>query len=215
MKTQYILFTLLSVLAAPSAVAQAPSEKSLNLYVVTGFRLLSDKSFGYGESVSPAAAPTLGAGAAWQRKRFSLSGEFSFMDAKKDTDAFGTILTGVSANVLLGYSFTLSRNTTLQVQSGFGYSLYHLAVADNQYQGSANLNTTVYHNVVYSVPVSAMVQHAFRNGTYAGIRAGYNIPAKPSEWRYIEGSTTEVSVAGSDGVFVQVIFGGLFSLASR
>ncbi len=215
MQRHITILILLALLAAPLARAQAPADKKLNLYVVAGMRLLSDKSFGYSESVSPAAAPTLGAGATWQRNRILLSGEFNFTDAKKDTDEFGTILTGVSANVLVGYAFILSRNTALQLQSGFGYSLYHLAVADNGYQGSANLNTTVYHNVVYSVPVSALVQRKFSNGTFAGIRAGYNIPLQPSEWRYIEGSTTEVSVAGTDGVFIQVLFGGIFSLANR
>lgn len=215
MKKHFAVLFVMAALAGPSAIAQLPGDKSLNLYAVAGMRLLSEKPFGYGENVSPDFIPTLGAGVLWQLKRFQLGGEFTFSDGKKDTDQFGTILTGISANLVAGYTFPVSRNLRLALQTGLGYSLYHLSVTDHAYQGSANLNTTIYHNVVYSIPVSAMVQHAFSNGTYVGLRGGYAFNVKPSEWRYIEGSTTEVSEAGTDGVFVQVLFGGIFTRGTR
>lgn len=215
MKKHFLSLLLMAVLAGPTASAQTVNNRSLNLYALAGVRLLSEKPFGYGENVSPDFVPTLGAGVAWQFRKFRLGGEFSFSDGKKDTDEFGTILTGISANLVAGYSFRLSQNTELQLQSGLGYTLNHLSVTDHAYQGNANLNTTIYHQVVYSIPVSAMIQRGFGNGTYLGIRAGYSFNVNPNQWRYIEGSMTEISVAGTDGVFIQVLFGGIFNLGTR
>lgn len=212
MKTYIVIALFMATLAGTSVNAQSQESKSLNLYAVAGLRFLSEKPFGFSENVSPDFVPSLGAGVLWQLKRFQLGGEFSFSDGKKDTEEFGTILTGISTNLVVGYTVALNRKLSLNLQSGFGYSLYHLSVTDHGYQGPANLNTTIYHNVVYSIPVSVMVQRKFANRTYVGLRGGYSFNIKPSEWRYIEGSVTEVSSAGTDGAFVQVIFGGIFSL---
>jgi hypothetical protein len=57
-----------------------------------------------------------------------------------------------------------------------------------------------------------MLQRINTNGTFFGVRAGYHFNGMPNEWRYMEGSTTEVFAADTDGFYFQLVFGGLLKL---
>lgn len=184
----------------------------LQLYITGGMKFLQPKYFGRAANISPASVPTLGSGALWQMKKFQLGVEFNYTDGKKETDEFGIIFTGINFNLLGGYTWSLGKKFNFSIQTGFGYSLYHLSMMDKNYNGSANLNTAIYHNFIYTIPVSGMLQRVNANGTFFGVRAGYHFNGMPNEWRYFEGATTEVFPADTDGFYFQLVFGGLLKL---
>lgn len=208
-----LILTALYTWVVMSAQSQSTTSKGeLQLYITAGMKFLQPKYFGHATNISPASVPTLGSGALWQMKKFQLGGEFNYADGKKQTSEFGTIFTGINFALLGGYTWSLGKKLTFGVQTGFGYSLYHLSLTDKNYNGSANLNTAIYHNFIYTIPVSGVLQRVNTNGTFFGLRAGYHFNSMPNEWRYIEGATTEVFPADTDGFYFHVVFGGLLKL---
>ena len=214
MKQLTILIILIGLIVEVSQ-AQSNESKELHVYLTGGIKLLQPKYFHKAANISPDLVPTIGGGALWHLKKFHVGGEFNYTDGKKQTSEFGTIFTGINFNLIGGYGWQLGQKLRLSVQSGFGYSLYHLSFTDKNYYGTANLNTAIYHNFMYTIPVSAMLQRTNSNGTFVGLRAGYNFNVMPNEWRYIEGTHTEVHTSGTDGIYVQLVLGGLFKLNSH
>lgn len=210
---KHSIIFLIGVFGSLASFAQ--SEKTMQVYVMAGVKAFSPKEFNSPESVAPSMVPGIGGGALWNVNRFQFGTEFMYLDGKKDTEAFGSILTGINANILAGYSWDLGGRMTLTAQTGFGYSLHHLAVTDNTYAGSAKLNSTIYHNMVISVPVALMIQRTSANGVFTGLRVGYQVPIGHNHWRYIEGDKTENYMSASDGLYIQVTFGGLLTLNKR
>jgi hypothetical protein len=208
-------FTTLMIVLTLNAEAQLTKNKELQLYGTVGMKVLQPKYFGHPTNISPSAVPTVGGGATWERQRFHMGAEFNYTDGKKQTDAYGTIFTGINFNLIAGYRWDLDQKLKLSLQSGFGYNLYHLSLTDKNYAGTANLNTAIYHNFMYTVPVSVMFQRFNSNGTFVGIKAGYNFNVMPNEWRYIEGPTTEIFTSSSEGLYFQIILGGLIRLNDR
>jgi hypothetical protein len=207
-------FILLSLGLMISALAHSQSlinDKELNLYISGGMKLLTPKYFGHAANISPNSVPTIGGGALWQKNKFQFGGEFNYTDGKKNTPEFGTIFTGINFNLIAAYNYNLTEKIRIGIQSGFGYSLHHLSLTDNNFVGTPKLNTAIYHNMIYTVPLALTVQRININKTFVGIKAGYNFNAMPNEWRYIEGSTTEISTTGTDGFFIQLLFGGVFN----
>lgn len=188
------------------------SNKELHLYLTGGIKILQPKYFNQVANISPDFVPTIGGGALWQVNKFQVGGEFNYTDGKKQTSEFGTIFTGINFNLIGGYGWSLGQKLKLSVQSGFGYSLYHLSFTDKNYNDTANLNTAIYHNFIYTVPLSVMLLRINSNGTFVGVRAGYNFYVMPNEWRYMEGANTEVYTSGTDGLYFQLVLGGLFKL---
>jgi hypothetical protein len=215
MKRMIILLAI-SLIFGPAAMAQmANAGKEMQFYLMAGMKSFAPKYFNSTTSVAPSIVPTIGGGALWQVNRLQFGAEFSYLDGKKDTEAFGSILTGINANILAGYRWDLSEKMRLSVQSGFGYSLHHLAVTDNTYSGTAQLNATIYHNMVISVPVSVMLQRVSATGLFTGLRVGYNVAIGHNHWRYLEGSSSEEYMSDADGLYFQLVFGGLLSLNDR
>lgn len=215
MQRTIFLFAL-ALLFGPAAMAQmANTATDMQFYIMAGMKAFSPKTFNNTESVAPSMVPTIGGGAIWQVNHWQLGAEFSYLDGKKDTEDFGSILTGINANILAGYRWDLSERTKLSVQSGFGYSLHHLAVTDNNYSGGAKLNSTIYHNMVISVPVAVTLQRMSNSGIFTGVRVGYHMNIGHNHWRYIEGPVTEEYTSNADGPYFQIIVGGLLSLKDR
>jgi len=212
MKRLTILIFLIGLIVQVSHAQSKQSNKELQLYLTGGIKLLQPKYFNLETNISPDFVPTIGGGALWQVKKFQVGGEFTYTDGKKQTSEFGTIFTGINFNLIGGYGWKLGQKLTLTVQSGFGYSLYHLSLTDKNYSGNANLNTAIYHNFIYTVPVSVMLQRINSNGTFVGIRTGYNFNIMPNEWRYMEGARTDIYTSGTDGLYFQIVLGGLFKL---
>jgi Outer membrane protein beta-barrel domain len=204
-----ILFFLMFLTISSVVQAQSSDTKQLQFYLSGGIKMLKPKYFSYEENISPGAVPMIGGGALWQWRKFQLGGEFSYIDGKKNTQEFGTILTGINFNFLAGYNHRLSRKISVGLQSGFGYSLYHLSYTDISYIGSPNLNTAIYHNMIYTVPLLVNVHRRSENGMITGLRVGYNFNVGPGAWRYIEASTTETFKTGNEGLFFQLVVGGL------
>lgn len=212
MKQLIILVILIGLIGEVSQAQTKESSKELHVYLTGGIKLLQPKYFHQKANISPDFVPTIGGGALWHVKKFQMGGEFNYTDGKKQTSEFGTIYTGINFNLIGGYGWNIGQKLKLSFQSGFGYSLYHLSLTDKNYNGTANLNTAIYHNFIYTVPVSAMLQRINSNGTFVGFRAGYNFNVMPNEWRYIEGVSTEVHTSGTDGIYFQIVLGGLFKL---
>jgi len=205
------LFFLLC-LKISTVKAQFSDTNDLQLYLAGGIKMLNPEYFSYEENISPSAVPIMGGGALWQWKKFQLGGEFTYIDGKKNTPEFGTIITGINFNLLAGYLHQLSGEVSIGLQTGFGYSLYHLSYTDKSYNGSANLNAAIYHNLVYTVPLSVNVYRRNENGLFTGLRVGYNFKVGSGSWRYMEGSSTETFNAGSEGLFFQLVAGGFMKL---
>jgi hypothetical protein len=212
MKRLTILLLLIGLIVQGSQAQSKQSNKELQLYLTGGIKLLQPKYFNMDTNIAPDFVPTIGGGALWQVTKFQVGGEFNYTDGKKQMSEFGTIFTGINFNLIAGYGWRLGQNNKISVESGFGYSLYHLSFTDKNYSGTANLNTAIYHNFIYTVPVSVMLQRINSNGTFVGVRAGYNFNVIPNEWRYIEGASTEVYTSSTDGLYFQVVLGGLFKL---
>ncbi len=204
-----IICFLMYLTILPVVKAQSSDTKELQFYLSGGIKMLKPKFFSYEENISPSAVPMIGGGALWQWKKFQLGGEFSYIDGKKNTQEFGTILTGINFNLLTGYNHQLSEKISVGLQTGFGYSLYHLSYTDQSYSGSPNLNAAIYHNMIYTVPLSVNVYRRNEIGLFTGLRVGYNFNVGPGAWRYIEGSTTETFNTGNEGLFFQIVVGGL------
>lgn len=205
--TVFILINLVVVLFAQSQ--SVPNSNELQLYLTGGVKLLHPKYFNHSANISPTVVPTIGGGGLWHVSNFQVGGEFTYTDGKKQTTEWGTIFTGINFNVLGGYQRNFNEKFNISIQAGFGYSLYHLSLTDKSYIGNANLNTAIYHNMMYTVPISVMLQKVFPNKTFIGIRAGYSFNVMPNEWRYIEGKSTETFPAGTDGLNFQLVFGGI------
>jgi hypothetical protein len=205
------LIAFLSVVFVATA-AEAQVKKEAQVFVQAGVKAFSSKTFNSSVSLSPSFVPMLGGGALWQLSHWQVGVDFSYLDGKKDTDEFGSILTGINANILGGYRWDISDRVKLSLQSGFGYSLHHLAVTYHHYQGSNRMNSTIYHNMVISVPVSVWLQRVSDNGLFTGVRLGYNVDVGVNEWRYIEGTNTEVYTSAADGFYFQLVFGGIIKL---
>lgn len=207
---------LLSLALAPMASAQsAEANPEMHFYLLGGMKGFAPKPFNRDESVSPAWVPTLGAGALYQMQKIQFGVEFNYLDGKKDTEMFGSILTGINANILAGYRWSVGSRVKFSLQTGFAYSLHHLAVTDNHYSGTARLNTTVFHNLSVAVPVSLFVQRVSPSGLFTGLKVGYHFAVGANSWRYMEGHQTEVYTSGTDGLFLQLVFGGLLTLKSQ
>lgn len=202
------------ILASATAQTAAPS-KSLNVYMQAGMRSFSSKEFNGTESLSPSLVPGIGGGVILERNRIQFGMEFTYLDGKKDTEAFSSVLSGINAHVLAGYRFDLSKRIRLSIQTGFGYNLHHLTVTNLSYTGAAQLNSTIYHNMTYTIPTSLWLQRTSESGLFTGLRIGYNIPVGMSEWRYIEGARTEVYMSSADGLYFQLVFGGLLNLIEK
>lgn len=187
----------------------------MQVYFMAGFKSFSDKSFNSPVSVAPSMVPTIGGGALWNFNRLQAGAEFNYLDGKKDTDQFGSILTGINSNVLVGYSWPLGQRTRVTAQTGFGYSLHHLAVTDHTFSGTTQLNSTIYHNMVISIPIALMVQRVSPGGVMTALRLGYQLPVGHNHWRYIEGDQTVNYHSDNDGLHVQLIFGGLLGQKSK
>ncbi len=212
MKRLMVIF-LWTLAGATGAWAQsAKVNPEVQLYLMGGMKGFAPKPFNREESVSPAWIPTLGAGALYQLKNIQVGMEFNYLDGKKDTDQFGSILTGINANILAGYRWSIGSRAKLSLQTGFAYSLHHLAVTDNHYSGSDRLNTTVFHNLSVAVPVSLLIQRVSPSGLFTGLKVGYHVAVGANSWRYMEGHKTEVYTSGVDGLFFQLVFGGLLTL---
>jgi len=208
-----LIITIAASLIVSACAAQ--SEKAMNVYVLAGARAFAPKQFNGATSLAPSLVPSIGGGAIWQLKRFQLGAEFSYLDGKKDTEEFSSVLSGINAHVLGGYSFSLTDRLKLSLQAGFGYNLHHLTVTNLSYTGAAQLNSTIYHNMTYTIPVSIWLQRTSASGVFTGLRVGYNIPAGMSEWRYIEGSNNVSYSGGNDGLYFQLVFGGLLNLGAK
>lgn len=208
-----IILIALNAMIVLDAQSQANNRKSeFQIYLTGGIKFLQPKYFDHTANISPVAVPTIGGGALWQVKKFQVGGEFNYTDGKKQTPDWGTIFTGINFNLIGGYGWNMGQHFRFNFQTGFGYSLYHLTLTDKNYRGSSNLNTAIYHNFIYSVPVSGMITRINANGTFFGVRVGYNFNIIPNEWRYMEGKHTEVFTASNDGFYLQIVFGGLLQL---
>lgn len=212
MKRTTTLIFLIGFIVQISQAQSKQIDKELHLYLTGGIKILQPKYFNLDSNISPEFVPTIGGGAFWQMKKIQVGGEFNYTDGKKQTSEFGTIFTGINFNLIGGYAWNVGHKLKLSVQSGFGYSLYHLSFTDKNFSGTANLNTAIYHNFIYSVPVSVVLLQINSNGTFVGVRAGYNFNIMPNEWRYMEGASTEVYTSGTDGLYLQIVLGGLFKL---
>jgi len=212
MKRLTVLIFLIGLMVQVSQAQEEQSNKELQVYLTGGIKLLQPKYFNLETNVSPDFVPTIGGGALWQVNKFRVGGEFNYTDGKKQTSEFGTIFTGINFNLIGGYGWNVGHKLKLSAQSGFGYSLYHLSFTDKSYNNTANLNTAIYHNFIYTIPVSVMLQRINSNGTFVAIRTGYNFNIMPNEWRYIEGARTDIYTSRTDGLYFQVVLGGLFKL---
>ena len=213
---KHFLTSVLVTLAIASATSQSfTPAKSLNVYMQAGMRAFSAKEFNSATSLSPSVVPGIGGGAIWQINKIQFGAEFTYLDGKKDTEDFSSVLSGINAHLLVGYGVDLSDRMRISLQTGFGYNLHHLTVTNLAYTGDARLNSTIYHNMGYSLPTSIWLQRRSENGVFTGLRAGYNIPVGSSEWRYIEGARTEVYTAAADGFYFQLVFGGLLNLNGK
>lgn len=212
MKRLSILLSIMTLFIEGSQSQPNQNTSELKMYLTGGIKFLQPKYFDHGSNISPNFVPTIGGGALWQLNRFQMGGEFNYTDGKKQSSEFGTILSGIGFNLIGGYCWKLGKKLMLNAQSGFGYSLSHLSVTDKTYNNNATLNTAIYHNVIYTVPLSVDLLHANSNGTFIGFRVGYNFNVIPNEWRYMQGANTEVYTSGTDGFYVQIVLGGLFKL---
>ncbi len=211
-----ILTSLMTVLVLSSAAAQVtPSTKTLSIYMQAGVRAFSAKEFNSNTSLSPSVVPGIGGGAIWQKNKFQFGAEFTYLDGKKETDELSSVLSGINAHVLAGYGIDLGKRLNLSLQSGFGYNLHHLTVTNLTYTGAARLNSTIFHNMTFTLPTSIWLRRTSESGVFTGLRVGYNIPVGTSEWRYIEGSKTEVYTSSADGFYFQLVFGGLLNLSAK
>jgi hypothetical protein len=69
--------------------------------------------------------------------------------------------------------------------------------------------------MTFTLPTSIWLRRTSESGVFTGLRVGYNIPLGASEWRYIEGSKTEVYTSAADGLYFQLVFGGLLDLNAK
>jgi len=203
------IFFLILETPQSQSVKKSPD---LLLYLCGGVKLLAPKHFGHDVNISPNSVPTIGGGAIWQLNKFQFGGEFNFTDGKKQATDFGTIFTGINFNLIAGYRYILTNKIRLGFQTGFGYGLSHLSVTDKHFTGSPKLNTAIYHNLIYTVPLALTIQRISSNGILFEIQGGYHFNVIPNEWRYMKGSSTEIYTGGIDGFFVKLVVGGLLKL---
>jgi hypothetical protein len=167
MKHIRIIIGLIICLCQPGYGQVQNSRSELQLHIAAGVKFIQPKYLGHAENISPGSAPTLGGGALWLRRSFDFGAEFCYTDGKKHSANFETILTGINFTLLGGYKWNLGQKYRVSIQSGFGYSLNHLSMTDTKYSGGPNLNTAIYHNMIYSVPVAATMHRIRTNGTFA------------------------------------------------
>jgi hypothetical protein len=190
-----------------SANAQLQKRNELHLYGSVGAKFLQAKSFSYASNVSPTAASIIGGGALWQQTGMQYGAEFFFTNATGHLSGYRSAYSGVNASLIAGYQFQLDKRFKLSVQSGLGYSLNHMYITDEQH-----LNTAIFHNYNYTIPLSVMLQWVNDNGTFIGIKAGHHFIVSPNHWTYRDGATTHQYHTPTDGLFLQLIAGGFLKL---
>ncbi len=195
-----------------NVLAQSDKQNELHLYGAAGVKWLQPKTFAYDKNVSPSLASVIGGGAIWQKGKAQLGAEFGYTNATSHLSGHRYAYSGVSINFIGGYRFDLSQRYKLSLQSGLGYSLNHMYVTDQSFTSVDYLNTAVFHNNSYTIPLAVMLQRVHTEGTFIGIKAGYNFHVSGNEWKYMEGVTRQHFSADPEGLYVQLIFGGLLKL---
>lgn len=192
--------------------AQSTRNKELHLYGSIGAKVLQQKYFTYETNISPSLASAIGGGAIWQRGKTQLGGEFFYTNATSHKSGYRSAYSGVNAALLAGYRFDLNQTLKASVQTGIGYSLNHMYITDETFVSHDHLNTAIFHNNNYSIPVAVMLQRINPRGTFMGLKVGYTVNLTSNHWRSVEGTTTHHFSTGTDGFFAQLIFGGLLHL---
>ena len=192
--------------------AQSARNNELHLYGSVGVKFLQSKSFSYAANISPSIASAIGGGAIWQKSNFQFGGEFFYTNATKHIAGYRSAYSGVNINFVGGYRVDLDNTFRLSIQSGIGYSLNHMYISDESLVSHDHISTDIFHNNNYSIPVSVMLQRVHSRGTFMGLKVGYNFNINTNHWKYMEGTTTHHFTTGSDGLFVQLILGGLMQL---
>jgi len=211
MKQLTVLIALLIAFIL-NANAQSDKHNELNLYGSAGVKWLTSKTFSYEKNISPSLASVIGGGAVWQKGKAQFGAEFGYTNATSHESGHRSAYSGVNISFIGGYRFDLSLRYKLSLQSGLGYTLNHMYVTDQSFTSVDYLNTAVFHNNNYYVPVSVMLQRVHARGTFMGFKAGYNFSVSGNDWKYMEGAATQTFSAGQDGFYVQLIFGGLLKL---
>jgi hypothetical protein len=211
MKVTTSIIALLFLLASITN-GQTVANKKLHLYGSAGTKFLSSKTFLYSRNVSPSLASIIGGGAVRQKGSAQWGAEFFYSHGTSHLANYRSAYSGVTFNFAGGYCFDFSEKMKLSLQSGLGYSLNHLYVTDENYTSAAALNTAVFHNYSYTVPLSVMLQRVTPRGTFAGAKVGYHFNVRPSQWMFRESGRKQHFATDPEGFFIQLIFGGLLKL---
>jgi hypothetical protein len=208
-----LIFTFVLAAIFLTADAQTSKRKELHLYATFGAKCLQPKSFFYGKDVSPGSVATMGAGSFIQKSRFQFITEFFYSSGSRQEQNLLSQYSGIDANLLIGYSFELSSKLSLSLRTGFGYSLSHMFVTNEQHQDPQNMNASIFHDNEYTLPVAVMLQRACGAGTFIGVQIGYNVRISGDDsWRFEQNGTTTRFTSAPDGAYVQFIIGGLLDL---
>jgi hypothetical protein len=118
----------------------------------------------------------------------------------------------MNTNFFVGYQL-LNKSLNLSLLAGFGYSLNHIVVTDMGRNNTGLYNSAMFHNNSYNIPVSILLQKVKPNGTFWGIKTGYNINvSRNNKWEFREKDGQHHYAAKSGGYYAQLILGGLLKL---
>ncbi|HEV7332319.1 MAG TPA: hypothetical protein VGN63_14880 [Flavisolibacter sp.] len=209
---QKLFFLSLLITVTLLVNAQEKPSKELHLYASLGVKPLQQKTFFFDQDVSPALATTVGAGSLLQRGKFQYGVEFFYAKGQKHTGDLHADYSGLNSQFLVGYRFQLDESWRLSLQSGFGFSLNHLYVTNESHQSASRFNTVVFHNNNYHLPAAVFLQKLAPNGTFIGLKAGYNIVLKANHWEFREGGNAHQFHSPSESWSVQLNLGGLLNL---
>ena len=158
-------------------------------------------------------APTIGGGVAWQNQKLRLGVDMFYYKVTSHLDEFRSEYMGLNSSILAGYRIDLNKIYNFSVQSGFSYTLNHIYLTNHHYASEEHLNTAIFHNFNYGIPLLFMLQRVSSKAVTMGIRAGYQFNLqKDNVWKYRGAEGDHSFNIRHEGAYVQVVFGGLLDL---
>jgi hypothetical protein len=190
-----------------------PQSNKLHLYASLGFKQLQDQQLYFNKEITPTTASARGAGGIYQKERWLLGSEFYYLSGHKEVGALEAEYSGLRSSALIGYQVKKNKSLKINLLTGFGYSLNHLYVTDFSKLNAGHYNSAMFHNNGYYVPAAIFVQKVKPNGTFLGVKAGYNFTvSKNSNWELRQKEHNSYYNAKTGGFYIQLLLGGMLSL---
>lgn len=193
--------------------AQDESKPNLVLYASFGLRQVPFQSQFYTNSENPKISTALGAGSYWSNKRFLIGTEFFYSNGLKQTTSYKAQYSGFNSNLYVGYKVMNENGWGISPLCGVGAISNQIFFADKTNASSEIQGSNVFSNSSVAVHTALSIEKVFENGTFFGLKFGYDIPIAGKENWFLEGPDTKTIFADNpSGLFIQFTTGGLIEL---